>query len=694
MLGGLALGLGSSAMVYAAPPEPPLQLRLSHELSPFGARHAPATLDRPEAMAAAGPVEAPFKLHWSHALEVAQFDPPAPAEPASPPDDTPIPPSRTNALVRRESPALPTESVPSPPPEKDEQGSGSKYGLAPIRWGGDISYAYSKRRSDDSEATTNHIYQITSRANSYILYPWLARVDGSLSLALIENTSRAEDAPTTGNVAVTGALGVDIFPRSRFPFRGEVSASDTRTSGALASTEYRTYRLNLRQNYRPARGAWHADGAFSASVLDGDFGQDTVYRLEGGYAWRDERQNLEARSNLTQNTVTGGATSQTFLALANHSYAIDEATRVDSGGTLAMVDIGSSGAGIGGISTSVLQLYTVGSWTPLDSKWRATGSARISRTGFDSPGGSSSNTTLSLQGTTNYRASQNLNLNGSATLTGSPDSGSESFVGTVAGGAVYTGDPLRFGNNSYNWSVSANLSNTTSSDTNFQTAGVGGTHGLSRNWILGERAGLTGSLNQSANTFRSTGEGGVTSSSLGHSASLALYANPTDETVGSIGLNLSDTRTYGDNPGNFRSLGLQFNGNWRISARSSLSGNMTWQKALQSTSRELDPLTGLPIETDSDDTDVNGSINYVHTRAFGIRGLIYSLQYSATSSRGKLRQFGDPDATREGDTRNIDQRLNYRIGRLDTQLQLRVAEVDGKKSAVLFFRVSRSFGAF
>jgi hypothetical protein len=41
---------------------------------------------------------------------------------------------------------------------------------------------------------------------------------------------------------------------------------------------------------------------------------------------------------------------------------------------------------------------------------------------------------------------------------------------------------------------------------------------------------------------------------------------------------------------------------------------------------------------------------------------------------------------------SFEQRLEYRIGKLETRVQFRIAEIDGTKNALLFFRIAREFG--
>jgi hypothetical protein len=85
----------------------------------------------------------------------------------------------------------------------------------------------------------------------------------------------------------------------------------------------------------------------------------------------------------------------------------------------------------------------------------------------------------------------------------------------------------------------------------------------------------------------------------------------------------------------------------------------------------------------------------VHARAFGVRGLRYTLMFNANTTRSQsdTRLEGNPDAGRDQVTRSLEQRLDYRIGRLDVRLSTRLAEIDGKKNALVLLRISRDFGS-
>jgi hypothetical protein len=191
---------------------------------------------------------------------------------------------------------------------------------------------------------------------------------------------------------------------------------------------------------------------------------------------------------------------------------------------------------------------------------------------------------------------------------------------------------------------------------------------------------------------------------LTHSASLSYSATAGDNLNGYLSGSLSDTRTFGDNATSFQMLNVQLTGQWRIDAYSGMNSNLTWQVSRQqSDSSEVVIITdefGRPqvvnTSTRNQNSNISGSLGYSHSRLFGVRGLRYRLDFRANTANDSSRRFGNPDAPREADraTLDLDQHLNYRIGRLDTELQLRIAEIEGSRHQLLFFRVSRDFGQF
>ena len=187
---------------------------------------------------------------------------------------------------------------------------------------------------------------------------------------------------------------------------------------------------------------------------------------------------------------------------------------------------------------------------------------------------------------------------------------------------------------------------------------------------------------------------------ISHNAGVSWRAYPSESLTSYVSLSAADSRNTGDNENSFQLINFQANGQWQLSRYSSASADFTWQHTRQSNNlHQVDRGTTSELLEDSESegsgTAMGGSMSYVHARAFGVRGLRYSLLFNANSSRtvSDTRQEGNPDAGRDLVTKSLEQRLDYRIGRLSLRLSTRIAEVDGKKNALVLLRISRDFGS-
>ncbi len=90
--------------------------------------------------------------------------------------------------------------------------------------------------------------------------------------------------------------------------------------------------------------------------------------------------------------------------------------------------------------------------------------------------------------------------------------------------------------------------------------------------------------------------------------------------------------------------------------------------------------------------NLSGTASYQHVRVFGVPRLRYTAQFTAYDNEVDSRLEGDPNALRDQASWSLEQRLEHQIGRLESRLILRLAEIDGKKNASVFVGVTRRFG--
>ena len=602
---------------------------------------------------------------------------------------------------------LPLPAGPRPPAgastgERAGRSGAKRWGLAPVRWGGVLSAGF-RRRSGDSGDSSEQVYEGRLRTNTYLMQPYIALVSADFGLTLVRSqTGDAASSNLTGT-SINGSGTLSVFPQSRFPFQASLALSDSRSDGTLTDTNVERRRLALRQDYRPPVGRWRASAQYDRSELTGSFGADTLDRIAASFNSAFDRHSFSTNGSFSRNESRDQSTDD-FFALANHGYRLSDATSIDSNASFTRQKFAfdDESFSLEGSSQSA-QVFNYLSWTPTDSPWRGTGNLRYFQTDREFGGTSSSNRNLGGSASLSYLASRNLSVFGSIGANSNLDGGISTNQNL---GLNYSGDPRTLlGNYAYNWFAATSVSNATSSEGDSQrgvNASLG--HSLNRTWRPSEFTFVNGSLNQSIGSSRSTGLGSVSSTTLSHGASVSLQANDGDRLSGFLSASASDSRATGDSPSTFQMLNVQLSGQWRINAYSELHSNLTWQLSRQESSSQdaffLTDEFGNPVFVDntseSRNSSISGNLGYSHARAFGVRGMRYTLDFRANTAWDDARRRGDPDAGRERDraTLDLDQRLRYSIGRLDAELQWRMAEIRGRRNELLFFRVSRRFGAF
>jgi hypothetical protein len=153
----------------------------------------------------------------------------------------------------------------------------------------------------------------------------------------------------------------------------------------------------------------------------------------------------------------------------------------------------------------------------------------------------------------------------------------------------------------------------------------------------------------------------------------------------------SDSRELGGGGSAFQLFNFQLSGNFALDRNQSLSGDLTAQRTVQQiggTLRATD--AGLVLGERSSSTTMGGEIVYGHQRLFGIPRLRFTSRLKL--AQDMLDQPGTFATIADRETRLWENRVDWLVGRLQTQLIFRISEVDGKRRDSLTFRLQRSFG--
>ena len=578
-------------------------------------------------------------------------------------------------------------SGPAPAPEREPQPSlrDVRWGLAPIRWRGLLATDLRRFSAAGERSRLQQVESAQLNVASYIWQPWFAQVSGGIG-GVMSNERGDRGGRSTG---LTGNGALSVFPTSRFPFQASFDVADNRTSEQFFGQEYQTRRFGVRQSYRTAAGDANYTASFDRSTLvSSSFGRDTVDVLAASHNRSFGPHRIDASASHTRNTREASGESAGFTSLyGSHNFHSEERLFTLS----SFVNYGASDSRLNSLGaptevrTQVFQANSFFTWRrEEDDPLYVTGGARY----FQSETNLGTGLTEAQQATgfasAVYRASRNLQFNASASVTQNLTNtgGGNKLLTSQAGGLSYAIDPKRFGEFQYTANLGANASNFTGgTEGNRQFLSGQAGHNLQRSYELSRAQSLSLGLSQSAGLAHDSVAGA--NQTLSHGANAAWRITHGDSLAGFVSATASDTRSFGYNETSFQLLNLQASGQGQFGRFSSASVNLTLQGTRQDTPSS--PASGF-------NRSINGGASYQHLQVFGIPRLRYVAQYNRSDFQLNTRLSGDPNAPREQVNASFEQRLEYNVGKVDARLMLRFAEVDGKKNALIFFRLARQLG--
>lgn len=612
---------------------------------------------------------------------------------------TALPPDPpTGPVTVRETPVV--ESTPPASP-----GTGIRWYLAPIRYNGSVTLDGRWVRRDDGTLSNQAFAYTQVEMASHVWQPWFIQLSGSVgALVARDRTSGGDVAAASGTSgALSGSLGVAVFPSSRFPFQFNASLSDSRASGDVLDSQYVSLRIGVSQSYRPNRSRDQFALRYDFSLYEAPSGaQDKAHVLSATAQMYFGRHSVAANAGLSRNSLseTGGSTSNVALSLQHGYQPVTEAVNVH---TTATYNANTTNVGNMGLEShsDLAQISSVATWRPQQGDWLfspesplyVTGSARLAVAGSrQNRIGSRSRTVNGTIGA-NYDWSRQMRLSASASLSHLSAPDASTTVGAVAGSLSYAFDPIKFGGWEYRpgvgGSVGASFSNVFDPRA---TAAAQASHGIGRSIRLGSLASMSLSLSQSGSLSREFGsDEAVTARSLGHSLGLSWSGASTSDSQLYGGVSLSDSRSWAETDSDAQLVNLQLNRRSQLSRSSSWSAGLTAQ-ASRSNRPQIDPVTGRIQSAEAGwQRYYSGALSYQQSRLFGVPRLNYTMQLSLNSQQLESRALGDIDAPRQRISEQFENRVNYSIGRLDARLSALVVRIEGRVVSSMQLRLQRSF---
>jgi hypothetical protein len=444
----------------------------------------------------------------------------------------------------------------------------------------------------------------------------------------------------------------------------------------------------MRQSYRPQTGNTNYVLSYDRSTLDSaTFGRDRLNALTAGVTHAWNAQNIDVTASRTKNDRGNSGESALLSRInARHNYRPEGTLSIDTQASYSASDLNLLNSGLApGTQSRFYQLNTVGTWRPEEGHpLNVIGSARLFRSEFGSGDATTNANSVAANVAANYRWTPHTTLYGSVGLTQLKNDIESRVLTNQAAGITYTPDAIDIGAYKYTWNAGANLAN--------QTGGLDGAqynlgsnvgHTLLRTIPINRAYTASVSVGQSYTLSEDSLRG--LSQTLVHNATASLRGAPTVDSNAYISLTVADARTYGTNENSFQIINLQSSGQIQLSRYAFASANLTLQGTRQSSPTV--PANGFTYNT-------SGNLNYSHTRAFDVPQLRYSLIYSANQTQYQSRLQGDINAPRDQVNQSLEQRFDYRVGRIEMRLSGRIARTEGRDDWLIYFSINRRFGDF
>lgn len=565
--------------------------------------------------------------------------------------------------------------------------------IPPIRWGGDVSLDVMTNTSQGARRTTQVFEAIGVHADSYIYQPWFSRVNGGLRLMKFNNgLTKGLSTEDGGTTTVTGDGSLTLFPVSRFPFTAAYNVSDSTTSGQLISNGYTSRRLSLSQSYAPKTGSANYTLNFDHSTIDSDsLGRDIANSLTGYMSDRSNNSdyNLNFGHYTNKHEQTGDKSEIDSLG-ANYNLRPSSNLSINN-----LVNLGKSNFDLAGpakdSNNRYFQVNSFATWRPEDnSPLMVSGGARLYQSTSGVSGTETDSRTVSGNAAASYELNRNVTLTAAGTLTDSKVNDIDTRLTYLSGEANYNADLIRFGEYNYGWGGAAYTrydSQSGVAESSHSTSGARIRHNIGRTFQLADNS----SVNAYAGQAISKDFGYLSYVTLANNGGVSWSIRPSDRTSTMFGVNVADNNSWGEAGArqHFQMINLQGNGQIEINRYSSGGVNMT----VQGTRQVVNSLSSA-AQNDGFNWSTNGNLYYQHMQAFGVPRLRYSATLDVNQFKNQSRLEGNINAPVEHVNKSFEQRFDYDIGRTSLQLRMRYADIEGRNSSMIYFRIVRQFGGY
>jgi hypothetical protein len=289
----------------------------------------------------------------------------------------------------------------------------------------------------------------------------------------------------------------------------------------------------------------------------------------------------------------------------------------------------------------------------------------------------------------NYQRTENLDIAGQVGLTNiDPDEGSDESSVFQRLRAQYRSMQFEAGSFDYRWLGSAEAGNRrdrSNGGESVQELNGNFDHSLSRFTDLGGGRRLQFGVSQAAQVLAATDD--RRSQFLNHSL-FGTYDRQDGRVFTNLRLAATDRRSFGDQELEFQLATLQASTRMQVNRKRSWNGGLS----LQYNRNDAKMLDGTMSENSSFSYSI--AFSYTESDLFRVRNLDFQSEFRLLSTNFLSEEPLDQgfEVDRDYDSNYWRNRLRYRLGRLEFQMNADVGEVQGRRRAQLLFLVRRNYG--
>ncbi len=560
-------------------------------------------------------------------------------------------------------------------------------GIVVTNSNGSVGYIYRSTDYASGAYDNQHLLKANVDNAFYIWRDWF--VTGSSSLVFTQDQTLSENG-SSDTFSVTGQVGLNVLPQSSTPFGLSYSRSDSRLNS------------DLKANF----------GGINTPTLDDNVVNDSLvlhqsllgkgYRLKFKYSDNQFNSSLRGKYGSNKIGISGTLRSKsgvlnasvshkdevtydkvdriTDTARLNHNYTGFRQTTISTALSHSQVQqtlsslVTNNGVQLSEYDVILNQASVSLVWRSLDKKITMTSGLRFS--GIESSVGNQlegvSSSALSGNVGLTYRINSNLTANVNSLRVVNSYSDEETTVAQDRVGIKYRSDEIILGKYRYDWRFGGDLGRREDDgkESNSSTFSLG--HAIGRKWGLmsGQQVYARGSQDYSMDSLIDR-----VRQRLSHRVSLGWKQMGLGMSR-RVQLQVSDQRGIDDETV-LQTLSFDVNQQSQVTRRIKLNGVLNFQQ----TNYQYSGSEGVSL---IDSTVISADVGLSYLNPFSVAGLGFTSNY-------RYSQSVSTSDTGEVNQQTWNNKLNYRVGKIDASLQYLYREARKISYNGIYFSVKRVF---